>query len=169
MFNDGPISASIFVREEISSETPENSKLNCKGQNTLPWGVIYNIGNVLKCKSRKWPCMSHSDICSTSYGRKKGRVSNWQFDFWPLKVGNRPDPGACRWSATHLGKLLMRATSLLEISPQSEVWVGSYELPKSRESKSRQFQDSSLGVSRQKTINIFLVKPLYLGKTNICF
>ncbi len=45
--------------------------------------------------------MSHLDICSTSYGQKKGRKSNWQFDSQPLKVGNRPDPGACRWSADH--------------------------------------------------------------------
>jgi len=37
--------------------------------------------------------MNHLDICSTSYGKKKGRESNWQFDSRPLKVGNRPDPG----------------------------------------------------------------------------
>jgi hypothetical protein len=30
------------------------------------------------------------DICSPSYGQKKGRESNWQFDSRPLKVGNRP-------------------------------------------------------------------------------
>jgi len=48
--------------------------------------------------------MSHSDICSTSYGQKKGRESNWQFDSQPLKVGNWPDPGVCRWSATHRWK-----------------------------------------------------------------
>jgi hypothetical protein len=52
------------------------------------------------------PHMSHLDICSTSYGRKKGRESNWQFDSWPLKVGNRPNPGVCRWSATHCWKAL---------------------------------------------------------------
>jgi len=45
--------------------------------------------------------MSHLDICSISYGKKKGRKSNWQFDSWPLKIKNRPDPGVCRWSATH--------------------------------------------------------------------
>jgi len=45
--------------------------------------------------------MSHLDICSTSYGKKKGRESNWQFDFRPLKVKNRPKPGVCKWSATH--------------------------------------------------------------------
>jgi hypothetical protein len=38
--------------------------------------------------------------CSTSYGKKKGRELNWQFDSRPLKVRNRPDLGACRWSAT---------------------------------------------------------------------
>jgi hypothetical protein len=50
---------------------------------------------------RKWPCMSHLDICNTSYGNKKGRDSNCQFDSRPLKVGNRLDPGVCRWSVTH--------------------------------------------------------------------
>jgi hypothetical protein len=50
--------------------------------------------------------MSHLDICNTSYGKKKGRESNWQFDSRPLKVGNRPDPGAYRWSATHRWKTL---------------------------------------------------------------
>jgi len=51
-----------------------------------------------------------------------------------------------------LGKLLRRATSLLEISSQSEVWAGSYELPKSWESKPGQFRDSSLGIPRIKAI-----------------
>jgi hypothetical protein len=46
------------------------------------------------------------DICNTSYGKKKGRESNWQFDSRPLKVGNRLDPGVCRWSATYRWKAL---------------------------------------------------------------
>jgi hypothetical protein len=37
---------------------------------------------------------------------KKGRESNWQFDFRPQKIRNRPDPGVCRWSATHRWKAL---------------------------------------------------------------
>jgi hypothetical protein len=37
---------------------------------------------------------------STSYGKKKGRESNWQFDSRPPKVENWPDPEACKWSAT---------------------------------------------------------------------
>jgi hypothetical protein len=63
-----------------SSGTPENSEHNCRGQNTLHWGVLYIIEKVLKCRCPKWPHMSHLDICSPSYGQKKGRESNWQFD-----------------------------------------------------------------------------------------
>jgi hypothetical protein len=50
--------------------------------------------------------MNHLDICSTSHGWKKGRESNWQFDSPPQKIGNRSDPGACKWSATHRWKAL---------------------------------------------------------------
>jgi hypothetical protein len=50
--------------------------------------------------------MGHLDICSIRYGKKKGMESNWQFDPWPLKVGNRPDPGVCKWSAIHRWKAL---------------------------------------------------------------
>jgi hypothetical protein len=53
----------------------------------------------LKCICPKWPRMSHLDICSPSYGQKKGRESNWQFDSWSLKVGNRPESDVWRWSA----------------------------------------------------------------------
>ncbi len=51
-----------------------------------------------------------------------------------------------------VGKLLRRATSLLQTSSQSEVWAGSYEFPKSKESKPGQFRDSSLGVPGIKAI-----------------
>jgi hypothetical protein len=56
--------------------------------------------------------MGHSDICSTSYGQKKGRESNWQFDSQPQKVRNRPDPGVCRRNATHRGKALEESYKL---------------------------------------------------------
>jgi hypothetical protein len=69
--------------------TPENSEDDCRGQNTSHWGVLYTVGKVLRCRCPKWPRMSHLDICSPSYGQKKGRESNWQFDSRPLKVGNR--------------------------------------------------------------------------------
>jgi hypothetical protein len=89
-----------------SSGTSENSEHDYRGQNTSHWSVIYTVGKVLKCRCPKWPRMSHLDIYSTSYGQKKGRKSNWQFDSRPLKFGNRPDPGACKWSATHCWKAL---------------------------------------------------------------
>jgi hypothetical protein len=126
--------------------TPKTLELDYRGQNTSPWSVLYTVGKVLKIRCGKWPHMSHSDICSTSYGWKKG----WQFDSRPLKVENQPDPGVCKWSATHRWKLLRRAISLIQSSSQSEVWAGSYELPKSRESKPGHFRDSSLGVPGQK-------------------
>jgi hypothetical protein len=80
-------------------------------------------------------------ICSTSYGWKKGRESNWQFDSQPLKVENRLDPDACRRSATHHRKALEEsykfALNLISIRSLSwELWAGSYELPKSRDKKS---------------------------------
>jgi hypothetical protein len=50
--------------------------------------------------------MSHLDICSPSYGQKKGRESKWQFDFRPLKVENRPVPDVRSGSATWRWKAL---------------------------------------------------------------
>jgi len=87
-----------------SSGTVATLELNRRRKNTSPWGVLYTIGKALKSRCRKWPCMSHLDICNTSYGQKKGRESNWQFDSRPQKVGNRPNPGVWRWSATHRWK-----------------------------------------------------------------
>jgi hypothetical protein len=86
-----------------SSGTPECSELNSKRKNTLHWGVLSVIGKVLKRRYRKCPRIGNSDICSPSYGQKKGRESNWQFDSRPLKVGNQPLPdvrfecATCRW------------------------------------------------------------------------
>jgi hypothetical protein len=83
-----------------SSGTPECLKFDSKAQNTSHWGVLGVIGKVLKRRYRKCPRIGHLDICSPSYGRKKGRESNWQFDSRPLKVGNRPLPDIRFESAT---------------------------------------------------------------------
>jgi hypothetical protein len=72
----------------------------------LHWGVLYTIEKVLKCRCPTWPRMSHWDICSPSYGQKRGRESNWQFDSRPLKVGNRPESDVCRRSATWRWKII---------------------------------------------------------------
>jgi hypothetical protein len=75
-----------------SSGTFENSELDCRGQSSSDLNFLSVIGKVLKCRCPKWPRMSHLDIGNPSYGQKKGRESNWQFDSRPLKVGNRPFP-----------------------------------------------------------------------------
>jgi hypothetical protein len=69
--------------------TPENSEPEFRGQISSHSIFLYVIGKVLKCRCPKWPRMSHLDICSPSYGQKKGRKSNCQFDSRPLKVRNR--------------------------------------------------------------------------------
>jgi hypothetical protein len=89
-----------------SSETPENSELELKVQNTSHWGVLGVIGKVLKCRCLHWPRIGHLDIFSSSYGQKKGRESNWQFDSRPQKVENRPLPNVCSRSATRSWKAL---------------------------------------------------------------
>jgi hypothetical protein len=83
-----------------SSGTPKNSELEFRGQNSLHWSVFGVIGKVLKFRFPKWPRMSHLDIFSPSYGQKKGRESNRQFDSRPLKVGNQPLPDVRSGSAT---------------------------------------------------------------------
>jgi hypothetical protein len=103
-----------------SSRTPKNSKFNCKGQNTLPWGVLYTIEKGLKYRCRKWLHMSHSNINNTCYVQKKGRKSNWQFDSRPLKVGNWPNPCVCRWSATHCWKALKESYKF----SSDLIWIG---------------------------------------------
>jgi len=96
-------SPTLGKREDLeSSGTPECLELNRKAQNTSHWGVLGVIGKVLKRKYRKWPRIGHLDICRPSYGEKKGRESNWQFDSRPLKVGNRPLPDLRMDSAIRL-------------------------------------------------------------------
>jgi hypothetical protein len=75
-----------------SSGTLECLEFDSKAQNTSHWGFLGVIGKVLERRYRKWHRIGHSDICSPSYGQKKGQESNCQFDSRPLKVGNRPLP-----------------------------------------------------------------------------
>jgi len=111
-----------------SSETPAISKLDSRGKNTSPWGVLYTIGKFLKPRCPKWPRMSRLDICSPSYGQKKGRESNWQFDSQPLKVGNWPLPNVCRRSAMGNWKALKESYNFgSDVTPiggwSQEIWV----------------------------------------------
>jgi hypothetical protein len=94
------------VRKMESSETPENSEDDLRGQICSPWCVLHINEKLLKCKCPKWPRIAHLDICSPSYGKKKGQESNCQFDSRPLKVGNRPLPDVASRSATRRWKAL---------------------------------------------------------------
>ncbi len=89
-----------------SSGTPERLEFDRRGQNTSNLSVLGVIGKVLKCRCPKCPRIGHLNICSPSYGQKKGRESNWQFDSRPLKVGNRPLPDIRIGSATWRWKAL---------------------------------------------------------------
>jgi len=75
--------------------TLESSEGDCRDQNSMAWRVLYIIGKLLELRYLKWARIIHLNIWN--YGQKKGRKSNWQFDFQPLKVGNRPDFCVCRW------------------------------------------------------------------------
>ncbi len=86
--------------------TLEFLESNYRGQNSMNWGIPYIIGKILKRRCLKWVRMTHLNICNTSYGRKKGWESNWQFDSQPLKVKNCPNFLACRWRATYHWKAL---------------------------------------------------------------
>ncbi len=77
---------------------PECLEFDSRGQNTLHSGVLSVIGKVLMCSYRKWPRIGHLDICSPSYGQKKGRESR------PLKVRNQPLPNLRIESATRRWK-----------------------------------------------------------------
>jgi hypothetical protein len=103
------------VNSHVGSWSPERSpkslERDCRGQNSLPWRFFYIIRKLLKCRCLKWACMTHLDIWNTSYGQKKGRESNWQFDSRALKVGNWPDLLGCRWRATYRWKALDKGYS----------------------------------------------------------
>jgi hypothetical protein len=88
--------------------TPEISQFDFRGQNTSHWYLLCIIGKLSKGRCRKWARMSHLDIFSTSYDKKKGRKSNWQFDSRLVKVGNWPEPCVCRWNETNHWKALKK-------------------------------------------------------------
>jgi len=98
----------------------------------MDWGIIYIIGNILKRRCLKLARMTHLDIWNTSYGQKKGRESNWQFDSRPLKVRNQPDFLACRWCATCSWKAFDEgynfASDLILIEgPHTKLWTPKVE------------------------------------------
>jgi hypothetical protein len=135
-----------------SSGTPECLEFDRKAQNYSHWGFRGVIGKVLKRRYRKWPRIGHLDICSPSYGQKKGRKSNWQFDSRPLKVGNRPLPDTRFESSTRRWKDLDEGynfgSDFVAIRfCNRELWA-----PKVSGLQSGQFRDSNLGVPGKRAI-----------------
>jgi hypothetical protein len=82
-----------------SSGTPKNSEDDLRGQISLPRCVLYINEKLLKRRCPKWPRIAHLDIYNPSYGQKKGRESNCQFDSRSLKVKNQPLPDVASRSA----------------------------------------------------------------------
>jgi hypothetical protein len=77
-----------------------------QGSKPISLNGFYTIRKILKRRCLKWARMTHLDIWNTTYSQKKGPESNWQFDFRPQKVGNRPNSLACMWCATLRWKAL---------------------------------------------------------------
>ncbi len=133
-----------------SSGTPKNVEHNYRGQISSYLNVFGVIEKVLKCRCPKWPRMNHLDIFSPSYGQKKGQESNYQFDFRPLKVRNRPvldvrsGSAAWRWKALFEGYNF--GLDLVPIGGQGKE-LRSPKVP-------RQFRDSTLGVLGKRTIRM---------------
>jgi hypothetical protein len=122
-------SPTLGKSEDLESYgTPKCLEFDSKAQNTSHCGVLGVVGKVLKRRFRKWPRIGHLDICRSSYGQKKGRESNWQFDSRPLKVGNRPLPDLRIESAIRRWKDLDEGykfgSDLVAIRPGSrELWA----------------------------------------------
>jgi len=69
-------------------------------------GVLYINEKLLERKCLKQACIVHLDIWNTSYGQKKGRESNCQFDSRREKVGNPPYLLGCTQRARYRWKAL---------------------------------------------------------------
>jgi hypothetical protein len=134
-----------------SQWTPKSSEGHFRGKNPLDWIVIYINEYILKRRCLKWAHMTHLDTWNTSYGQKKGRESNWQFDSRPLKVRCRPNLLVCRWCATYRWKALDKgynfALNLISIKGLHTKWW---------ESQLWEFWDSPLGVRGQNAIYVLV-------------
>jgi hypothetical protein len=89
--------------------TPKTSEGDLRLQDSMACGTLYINGKLLEGRCLKWARIAHLYIWNTSYGQKKGLESNSQFDFWPLKVGNRPNLLSCRECATYRWKCLNKS------------------------------------------------------------
>jgi hypothetical protein len=125
---------------------PKTSNSDFRGQKSMACSVLYIIGKLLERRCLKWARIAHLDIWNTSYGQKKGQESNCQFNSRPEKSRIDPIYSSIDSVRHTVGKLSMRATTLLQTESRSEVCSQSYGASKSRESQLGQFRDSHLGV-----------------------
>jgi hypothetical protein len=107
---------------------------------------------------------SFGHLCP-SYGQKKGRESNWQFDSRPLKVGNRPLPNLQIESAIRRWKDLDAGykfgSDLVWFKPRcdqtSQSGVMSSQSPGTI---SGQFRDSNPGVPGKSDIQAWVLRSV---------
>jgi hypothetical protein len=118
-----------------SSGTPKNSEDDLKDQNTLPRNIPYIVGKIFKLRCLQCPRILDLDIYTPSYGQKKGRESNCQFNSRPLKAKINQFPMSNFGVQYVIGKISTRATTLVQTLLQSEVKARSYDLSKSQESE----------------------------------
>ncbi len=119
---------------ELESQwTSEFLESNHRGQNPSDWKVSYIIENLLKLKCLKSVRTTHLDTSNRSYGQKKGRESNWQFDSRPLKVNNYSNFLVFRWHATYCWKALNEGYNfpldfILIVGFHTKIWAS--KIPK---------------------------------------
>jgi hypothetical protein len=165
-----------------SSETPETLEFDCKGQNTLHWGVLYIIGKLLKCRCRKWARMSHLNIWSTSYGKKKGSGVKLTIWFPTTKSQESTQPGCVQKEChTPLESFWQELPLCFKPHPNRRSEQRVIVSQSCMSPKLWQFRDSSLGVSGQKDIRMWVPRggienilrgrwclPLSLGPGESC-
>jgi hypothetical protein len=128
-------------------------EFNFRGQNTSHWGVFYIIEKLSKSKVENglaWAIWTSATQVMTK--RKVKSQTSLTPDHY--KSGIDLTPVRAGGVQNTVRKLSTRATSLLQTSSQSEVLIKSYDPAKWRESKPRQFRDSSLWVPGWKTIRM---------------
>jgi hypothetical protein len=125
--------------------SPESSKSNCKGQNSLDWSVPYTIEKLLKTKCLKWAYMTHLEYLKHKLWPKEW--SGVKLPIWLLTIKSQELPlFTCVLVACHIPlessrwRLHLCFRHLIEV-----ICTKIYGPPKSWESQFRKFWDSQLG------------------------
>jgi hypothetical protein len=120
---------------------PEFLEINYKGQNPSPWGVLYIIGKLLKCRCLKWVRMTHLESETQVMIKRKVR--------------------------SQIGSLIPDHEKLgIDLISWSKVCTRSYSPTKLQEFQPWRFWDSHLGVPGQKVI--WMRAPRRGEKYTIC-